>query len=450
MIVASSPRVAIKTLGCKLNQYESEQMREDFEALGFEVVDFQAPADVYVINSCTVTHRTDRDTRRLARQARRREPGSVVIVTGCYAQLQPQVLKSIDAIDLVAPNDVKPRIARLAAERLAQRRGADVLPVPPPPARPDRLIHSFADHTRAFVKIQSGCDLRCAYCTIPLARGPSRSVPRERVLRQGRLLAGAHREIVLVGVHVGRYGLDLPPPRSSLVDLVGELCDLPELGRVRLSSIEPREVTPELIDLVCAGGKALEGRSEGRAAGKLCRHLHIPLQSGCDATLERMKRPYGRDFCAELVRGIAEREPSVSIGADVLVGFPGETDEEFEDTREFVEALPLAYLHVFTYSARPGTEAAGMPDQVNPEVRKRRNHVLRKLSEQKARRFAERAVGQTLEVIVETPRDETGRLSGISDNYLRVGVEGPDELVGKLVAVEVHGLTGGNLVGRLL
>jgi len=445
--LGNPPRVAIKTLGCKLNQYESEQMREDFLALGFDVAGFDDPADVYLINSCTVTHRTDRDTRRLARQARRREPDSLVVVTGCYAELQPEALRRIGEIDLILGNDDKPRLARIAAERLAEKQGAPVSPVSQ--REPDRLIHTFSGHTRAFIKIQNGCDARCAYCTIPLARGPSRSVPREQVLRQANLLAASHPELVLVGVHIGRYGLDLAEPRASLVDLVRNLCDLPDLGRLRLSSIEPREVTPELTDLVCAGGRCLPPDPERPALGKLCRHLHIPLQSGCDATLERMGRPYRRDLYAELVRGVATREPLVSIGADVIVGFPGETAEEFAQTVEFVRSLPLAYLHVFTYSKRPGTAAAEMPDQVNPEVRKQRNHLLRDLSEQKARRFAEAAVGQRLEVVVEAPRDEAGRLLGISDNYLRVAFDGPDDLVGKLVAVEVESLEGMQLAGRL-
>ncbi|HUS79851.1 MAG TPA: radical SAM protein, partial [Armatimonadota bacterium] len=282
--------MAIKTLGCKLNQYESEQIREDFEALGFEVVDFGEPAEVHVINSCTVTHRTDRDTRRLARGVKRACPDALVIVTGCYAQVSPEALGALDAVDLIVGNAGKADLARTAADWLAQHRG--IVASASPPARTDRLVHHFRAHTRAFLKVQTGCDASCAYCIIPTARGPSRSVPMPQALRQAELLAcGGHPEVVLVGIHLGMYGADLPG-RPTLADLTRELCAIPRLRRVRLSSIEPREVTDELLALVAAGGRSLAGDASLPGRGKACRHLHMPLQSGCDATLERMRRPY--------------------------------------------------------------------------------------------------------------------------------------------------------------
>jgi threonylcarbamoyladenosine tRNA methylthiotransferase MtaB len=438
--MSAHARVAIKTLGCKLNQYESEQIREDFEALGFEVVDFGEPAEVHVINSCTVTHRTDRDTRRLSRSIKRDQPDALMIVTGCYAEVTPEAIEALDAVDIVVGNAGKPDIARLAGEWLAQHRG--VVPEPARPLDPDRLVHSFRGHTRAFLKVQNGCDAHCAYCIIPIARGPSRSAPLEDALMRARaLVEGGHPELALVGIHLGRWGADLPEPQPVLADLVGELCAIRELQRLRLSSIEPREVSDELVAMVWAGGRALSGE------GKVCRHLHIPLQSGCDATLKRMRRPYRCDFYAELVGRITTREPRVAIGADVLTGFPGETDAEFEQTRAFVESLPVAYLHVFTFSAREGTEAATMPEQVNHEVRKRRTRILRDISEAKAARFAGAAVGETLELVVEGRRGEL--LSGISDNYLHVDFEGPDDLRGRVVAVRVEALDDGRLLGEL-
>ncbi|MGD9497862.1 MAG: tRNA (N(6)-L-threonylcarbamoyladenosine(37)-C(2))-methylthiotransferase MtaB [Armatimonadota bacterium] len=444
--MARPPRVALGTLGCKLNQYESAQMREDFEALGFVTVPFDADAEVYVLNTCTVTHRTDRDTRRLARQARRRRPDALVIITGCGAQMQREQIEALGVADLVLANEGKPELAQLAA-------GLMNVPASPPAMDRDhgeRLVHSFPGNTRAFVKVQEGCNAACTYCIIRQARGPSRSVPTDLVVRQAaRLGCSGHPEVVLVGTHLGAYGQDLGPDAPDLAQLVEMLCDLETVSRVRLSSIEPREVTRRLIELTCAGGQALRPDAALPGRGKVCRHLHIPLQSGCDATLQRMGRPYDAAFYYELVEGITARAPQVCIGADVLAGFPGETEAEFTQTMELLRALPVAYLHAFSYSERPGTPAAQMPGSVEPEARKRRTHALRALSAQKAASFAARAIGQCLEVVVETPRDKAGRLVGVSDNYLRVAFDGPHDLVGRLVAVQVTSAEATGLLGSL-
>lgn len=443
--MSDRPRVAIRTLGCKLNQYESEQLRQDFEALGFVAVPFDAPAQVYVINTCTVTHRTDRDARRLARQARRRASDALVILTGCSAQMHAAELEALGVADLVMDNAAKPELARIAADRLVER-GLSVAAAPD--CDTERLVRRFPANTRAFVKVQEGCDAACAYCLVAAARGPGHSVPPEVVLRQAELLAAAgHPEIVLVGTHLGAYGRDLSGSAPDLAELTRRVCALETAPRVRLSSVEPREVSAGLIELVCAGGQALPPDPTRPGAGKLCRHLHIPLQSGCDATLKRMNRPYDTDFFAELVDGIISREPRVCIGADVITGFPGETDAEFAQTLEFVRALPVAYLHVFTYSERPGTPAAEMAGPVDPEKRKRRTEELRALSAEKAAQFAAAQVGERLEVVVETSRDGAGRLIGISDNYRRVALSGPDDLIGRLVAVKVTGAAGDALAG---
>ena len=306
--MSDRPRVAIRTLGCKLNQYESEQLREDFEALGFVTVPFDAPAEVYVLNTCTVTHRTDRDTRRLGRQARRRCPDAVIVLTGCCAEMHAEELEALGVADVIAGNDAKPDLARVAAGRLASR-------VPSPPDRrdgdPERLVHRFPDNTRAFVKVQEGCDASCAYCIISAARGPSRSTPPDTVLRQADLLGrSGHPEVVLVGTHLGAWGRDLDAGNAELADLLRAVCDLDSVGRVRLSSIEPCEVTDELVAMVCAGGGALDPDPALPGGGKVCRHLHVPLQSGCDATLARMNRPYE---CA-LYRTWSPTSPRASRG----------------------------------------------------------------------------------------------------------------------------------------
>jgi len=447
--VPERPRVAIKTLGCKLNQYESEQIREDFEALGFESVDFSDEAEVYVINSCTVTHRTDRDARRLSRQARRRSPGSMIIVTGCYAELQPEVLEDLGVVDLVAPNDRKGELARAAAEWLGQQGIACEQVDQPEDAH--RLVRRFPENTRAFVKVQTGCDANCAYCTIRHARGPSRSVPPEIAIEQAKMLAeNGHPEIVLVGIHLGVYGNDLEEPGLNLDELVRRMCAVDTIRRLRLSSIEPMEISDALIEMVAEGGRALRPAPDAPCSGKLCRHLHIPMQSGCDATLQRMRRPYTSREYADLVRRIAAREGRICIGSDVLAGFPGETEEEFDETIALVESLPLAYLHAFTYSERPGTAAAEMAGQVDPEIRKQRTNALRALSRKKSECFAAAHFGQELEVVVETRADRAGWLNGIADNYLRVRLEGPESLCGELVAVQVIGREGTDVIGRLI
>lgn len=434
------PTAAIKTLGCKLNQYESEQIREQLLRLGYTVTDFAAPADLYVINSCTVTAEADRDTRKLARQARRRNPGAVVVVTGCYAEVSAEQLRALPEVDLVCGMADKLRIPELLAGA-----GRDCGCGKAPEGGATPALERFADHTRGLVKVQEGCNSRCSYCIIPEARGPSRSVPLPEVLSQARLLAHAHPELVLIGTHLGQYGRDLTPP-VRLTDLLAELLALPALGRLRLSSIEPREVTDDLLPLLAAGGCACGG--EVTAAGRLCRYLHIPLQSGCDSVLARMSRPYDAASYEALLGRLHAAQPLVGLGADVIVGFPGETDEEFARTEALLARLPLAYLHVFSYSPRHGTPAATMPGQVPPPAKAARSRALRELARRKHESFAAAMVGETLETVVQTRRAD-GLLAGVTDNYLQLALEGPDTLLQQLLRCEVREVRGELLLGRL-
>jgi threonylcarbamoyladenosine tRNA methylthiotransferase MtaB len=436
------PTLAIKTLGCKLNQYESEQIREQLEGVGYRTVGCDDGADVFVINSCTVTGKTDRDARRLARRAKRLNPQSFVVMTGCYAQRSADDLAGLPEIDLVVGHEGKQQLAALVARHgtvTAEHRGER-----PSPAR---IIDEFSGHTRCFVKAQEGCDASCTYCVIPQARGPSRSVPPADVVAQAqRLGRNGHPELVLVGTHLGKYGHDLGQG-LGLSDLVRSLCGLPEVQRVRLSSIEPCEVTMPLLAMVAAGGQALsQGHPPG--FGKVCRHLHIPLQSGCDSVLERMNRPYSASFYSGLVTRAARQQPLTCIGTDVIVGFPGETDAEFETTVALVEQLPLAYVHVFTYSPRPGTPAADMPYQVKPETKHQRSEVLRRLSVRKRQAFAQTMLGSQLEVVLQQ-RVGPGKLRGVTDNYLEFTVGGPAEPPRHLVLCEVTGARDGQLLGDL-
>ncbi len=441
------PTAAIKTLGCKLNQFESEQMREQLEALGYCIVPFEAAADLYVINSCTVTTRTARDCRRLCRRTKRLNPESVLLVTGCYAQIAPRQLEQIAATDIVIANAARGRLAQFVPSADAPLT-TDRLP---PYAETGPMIRTMSGHTRAFVKVQEGCDAHCAYCIIPLARGPSRSVPADDVIKQVNLLVAAgYPEIVLIGTHLGKYGADLDED-TDLSGLVRKLCELPDLPRLRLSSVEPREITDGLIELVAAGGRRLEADSSRSGWGKLCRHWHIPMQSGCDEILQRMNRPYDTPFYRSLIEKIKLTQPDTAIGADVIVGFPGETDERFEQTRAFVESLPLTYLHVFTYSARPGTAAARMPDQVPGQIRKERNHILRAISERKRAAFANNMVGKQLEVVIEQFTEASdNELSAITDNYLRAEVAGSPELIGSVARIHVTKIEETTLHGELV
>ena len=422
-------------------------MSEQLEALGYRIVPFEESADLYVINSCTVTTRAASDCRQLCRRTKRLNPESVLLVTGCYAQISPQQLEQIAATDIVIGNAARGRLAQFvpSAEATAT---TDLLP---PYAETGPMIRAMSGHTRAFVKVQEGCDAHCTYCIIPLARGPSRSMRADHVIEQVNLLVAArYPEIVLIGTHLGQYGADLSED-FDLTRLVRKLCELPDLPRLRLSSIEPREITAELIELVAAGGRCLASDSSRPGHGKLCRHWHIPVQSGCDEILQRMNRPYDVAFCRSLIEKIKSAEHDTAIGADVIVGFPGETDEQFEQTRAFIESLPLSYLHVFTYSARPGTAAAGMADQVPGQVRKERNHTLRAISERKRAAFARKMVGQQLEVVIEefteTSSDE---LSAITDNYLRAEAVGPEAMIGSVAKMQVTDVADAVLRGKLV
>lgn len=433
------PTVAIKTQGCKLNQFESEQIREELVRLGCVAAPADGPADITIINSCTVTSKTDRECRRLIRGARRGNPRAYVVVTGCYAQVSPEDLAAIPEADLVVGNEDKGNLAELIREHTAERFTWPGLEsrVLAPCFNRGRMVDEFAGHTRAFLKVQEGCNAACAYCIIPRARGRSRSVPLARVLEQARRLVDAgYPEMVLIGTHLGQYGQDLED-EIDLCGLIQRLADLPDLRRLRLSSIEPLEVPDRLIELVARHPK-------------VCRHLHVPIQHGHSGVLRRMNRPYDAAYARDLLGRIHEADPGINVGSDVIVGFPGETEEEFESCREFLESAPLGYLHVFTYSPRKDTPAASMPDQIDPRVKLARNHVLRDLSERKRGAFAASMVGQNLQVVFERPAEgHPGLMDGLSGNYLRVIAPGGPALSGQVLGVLVRAALGEGLEGVL-
>ena len=433
--------VAFATLGCKLNQYDTTELQARLEARGLRTVSFEEPAQLYVINTCTVTARADGSGRQAIRRAVARNPDALVVVTGCYAQTSPDQVAAIPGVDAVLGTGDRHALPELLGS-LAKRarplvRVGDVFaPREAPPVVP---LRRFAPgYTRAFVKVQDGCQHRCAFCIVPFARGGSRSQPVALVVEQVEALVGAgYAEVVLTGVDLGHYGWDLAP-RGSLAALVRRLLAVPGLRRLRLSSILPAYFSDELIETIAG-------------EPRVCRHLHVPLQSGSDRVLRAMRRPYNRQLYRRLVERLASALPGFGLGTDVITGFPGETAEEFEETAAFLDDLPFSYLHVFSYSDRRGTEAARLSvARVPPEEVRRRTSRLRRLGADKHRAFRRAHVGGDVEVLVlEHRAAETGRLVGLTGDYLEVAFDGPDGLMRGFTRVSVTALDGDRLAGRL-
>jgi threonylcarbamoyladenosine tRNA methylthiotransferase MtaB len=422
--------VGLTTVGCKLNQYETQGIAELMESSGFRIVPFAEAADVYIVNTCTVTSRSDCKSRQMLRRAARTNPRAIVVATGCYAQRDTPALEAMPEVRLVAGNAEKSRIAALVREIIdaapAARASVAVSPVAGSTFEPLDVAR-FRGYTRAFVKIQDGCDGRCAYCAVPGVRGQARSRPFEDVVAQARRLAAAgHREIVLTGVHIGAYRtLD-----GGLPELLGALAGIDDLGRIRLGSVEPRELTGELATAVAG-------------LDKVAKHLHVPLESGSDRILSAMRRNYSRAEYAAAVRGVTDRVPGCGLGADVMVGFPGETDEDFADTVALIRDLPFTYLHVFAFSPRDGTEAAGMDGDLPPHVKRARSRTLREIGKAKSLDFRRGLIGSLLDVLVEAPAEPRPRaLSGLASNYVRVRFPGDPTLAGGIVPVRVEGADG--------
>ncbi|ACH38661.1 tRNA (2-methylthio-N6-threonylcarbamyl-A37) methylthiotransferase [Citrifermentans bemidjiense Bem] len=425
-----SKTIAITTLGCKINQFESAAMTQALEQNGYSMVPFSDKADIYVINSCTVTAKTDAESRRLIRRATRLNPEARVVVTGCYAQMNAEELLKLAGVNLILGNSEKKDIVgflegmddqpRAVVSDISLEKTGDTAP-----------LETFAEHTRAFLQVQNGCDARCAYCIVPYARGASRSVAVQEALDgMAAFAAQGFQEIVLTGIHLGAYGLDLAPA----TDLLGLMQKAQEQGvvrRLRIGSVEPTEVSKQLIDFMAR-------------SPMVCPHLHLPLQSGSDSVLSRMNRGYDTALFREVVQSLASAMPEVCIGSDVIAGFPGESDQEFDETYRFIDSLPLAYLHVFPFSQRPGTPAATMTPQVHPKVIKERAEALRVLSERKKSDYAAGFVGRELRVLVQKGE------KGLSRNYLTVLIEESKGLVNREVTVQVTGAKDGELVGRVL
>lgn len=401
-------RVAFTTLGCRLNQFETEGMRQRVGQEAFRTVDFEGSADIYVINSCAVTARAEQKCRQIARAVRRREPGARIVVAGCYAQLSGERLMATGEIDAVLGNEEKRQLDTYLPRIADGERVQEAAPFRRGMAMAQEWIDDFGELSRATLKVQEGCDLRCSFCAIWKARGPSRSrQPREVVEQAQRLAAAGYEEIVLAGVHLGHYGHDLESASSleDLLDMLLELVD--ERVRFRLSSIDPGEVGPTLV------AKLVE-------EPRLCRYLHLPLQSGSETVLARMRRNYRAADYARLVESIAGLDPHFGFGVDLITGFPGETDAEFQETLTLMEQLPVSFYHVFRYSDREGTGAARMGDKVPGAVSARRSELLRALGREKKRAFLAHHVGREAEGVVESTLTGAGRSEIMLDDFATV------------------------------
>ncbi|MBA1337156.1 MAG: tRNA t(6)A37-methylthiotransferase [Firmicutes bacterium] len=420
--------VAFFTLGCKVNQYETEGMEELFRKHGYGVTSFDEKADVYVINTCTVTHHGDSKSRQVIRRAKRRNPDALVVVVGCYVQVAPDEVMAIPGVDLVVGTAEKTRIVELV-ERAAESTG-------PVNAVKDieeivefeelELEYMHEGRTRAFVKIQEGCRQFCTYCIIPYARGPLRSRDPGRIYGQvEKLVRLGYQEVVLTGIHVTSYGKDLRK-NTGLIDIVKELDKIEGLKRIRLSSLEPTYLTERII-------------AEIARLDKVCRHFHLSLQSGCDETLKRMGRRYTTKEYRKTVDILRECIPGVAITTDIMVGFPGETDEEFNITYEFLKEISLSNMHVFKYSPRKGTPAAGYKGQIQAGVKDERSSRLIELAGKCRKIFHDGFVGQELEVLFEQESGyREGFYEGLSDNYIKVMVPGGEELKNRIRKVRLN------------
>lgn len=425
-------RFAIATLGCKVNQYDSAIIEQRLGAAGLERREFDQAADLYVINTCTVTNRADAESLRLARRARRLNPRARVVMTGCLAQASPLKLAAAPEIDQVIGLGRLDDIVRAAGTGPHQRVLVDDLRRHRAPIELGAV--SLAGHTRAFLKVQEGCDQFCSFCIVPRSRGASRSVEPRRLLEAlDQLHQCGFQEVILTGVHLGGYGRDLTPPVTleDLLEMVAERC---RIGRVRLSSLDPEELSDRVIAIVA--------QSE-----RFCRHFHLPLQAGEDELLVRMRRRYDSAYYRERLDRVLAAMPEAALGTDLIVGFPGESRQHFERYFKFVEQLPLSYFHVFPFSVRSGTGAAKMNARVEATEVTRRAELMRELGEDKRRRFATRFVGMRLRVLLEQ-RGASGRLEGYSRNYIRVLADAPDLLRNHEVEVEATAAVGATLAAR--
>ena len=428
------PKVALTTLGCKVNQFETETMEGLFKKQGYEIVPFTEAADFYVINTCSVTSLGEKKSRQLIRRAKRQNEQAIIAVTGCYSQVAPEEIKAIDGVRVVLGTKERAHIVDYV-EQAAREDGIldEVTDIMQADAFEDIPLYDVPQRTRAFLKIQEGCSNFCSYCIIPYARGPLRSRHPDSVLQEARKLVDmGFKEIVLTGIHLGAYGRDLGE-EVTLADAARAVLSIPELRRLRLGSLESIELSQELFQLL-------------REDERFAKHLHLPLQAGSDEILHAMNRHYDTARFAELIDTVEASVPGIAMSTDIIVGFPGETEDMFQRSLDFVAKMNFARMHVFPYSKRKGTPAATMPDQVPEPVKKERVHRMQQLADKKAAEFHAGFLGRTMNVLFET--EHKGITDGLTGNYIRVYTDVP-VVSGEIYAVKLERLYRDGIWGRV-
>lgn len=433
-------KIAFYTLGCKVNQADTASMENLFLRSGHQLVSFDGEADVYIINTCVVTNTGQRKSRQTIHRAIRKNPNALIVVTGCYPQTAAEEVKAIAGVDMIIGNQDRAQIVQLVEERLAHRQ-TDTLDavhkLTASTAFEEMAAGDITDKTRAFLKIQEGCNQFCTYCIIPYARGPLRSRSLESIsIETQRLISAGFKEIVLIGIHLGCYGKE-NPDGPTLYDAVKTVLDVPGVQRLRLGSLESVEVEPRLLTLM-------------QEDARFCRHLHLPLQSGCDKTLQAMHRPYTTAKFKTLLADIKTKVPDIAITTDVIVGFPGETEDDFETTCKFAERCGFSKMHIFPFSARKGTPAEKFAGAVAEAVKKERADILGRIDETMHKTFLQAMVGQNAEVLFEQPAGED-YFEGLTGNYQRVFVKsGGRNLGGEILPVKITAFDGEKLLGEII
>ena len=435
-------KIAFYTLGCKVNQSDTASMEGIFRRAGYEVVDFGSPADVYLINTCVVTNTGQRKSRQIINRAVRHNPLSLIVVTGCYPQTAPEEVRAIAGVDVIIGNQERARIVELVEQALENKQTEildNVQKMTVDTKFEELGVGTETDKTRAFLKIQEGCNQYCTYCIIPYARGPLRSRSLESIRSEvAKLVEAGYKEVVLIGIHLGCYGKELAKEGKhiTLYDAVQAVLSVEGMCRVRLGSLESVEVEPRLLELMA---------NEPR----LCKHLHLPLQSGCDKILQAMHRPYDTARFTQLLQQIRAQVPDVAITTDIIVGFPGETEEDFATTLAFAEKCGFAKMHIFPYSKRKGTPAEKMPNQVDEAVKGERAARLAEVDEKLHQTMLQQMVGKIEEVLFEQPVD-AANMEGLCGPYLRVVVPGTEELSNTIAKVRITGIVDDWLTGELV
>ena len=421
-------KVAFYTLGCKVNQYETEAMLEMFKEDGYEQVDSEEYADVYVINTCTVTHMSDRKSRQYIRRMKKKNPNAIIAVVGCYSQVSPEEILEIDEVNLVmGTNERRTIVDEIKKLEIVEgeKKASTVDDIMKVRAFEEIEISQSNGRTRAFMKIQDGCDRFCTYCIIPYARGGKvRSRDMESIINEAKTLAeNGYEEVVLTGIHVASYGKDIKDENVTLLDVIKKINEIDGIKRIRTSSVEPILFTDEFVNEVSKMEKVMP-------------HYHLSLQSGCDETLKRMNRRYTTAEYKEIVDKLRREIPDVAITTDVIVGFPGETEEEFEQTYNFLKDIELSQMHIFKYSPRKGTKAADMDNQVNPQIKHERSEKLLQLNKDNFKKFASRMLNKEFDVLFEQSIGDN-KYEGLTPNYLKTIIESDEDITGKILKVKI-------------